>query len=183
VSNAFDEGYPRLQRMLLCHRLIVEAAAAPNRGARRDPARGRREDAHGPRRPRGADHAAYLQRSLKGVPRQSLVGLRRKLRRDEWQRRVLTEAARSPTSSRGGTAEENGRSTPTITDIPERADRIAKGALKRHARPAPRPRNQSRRMLHVPRYQAPSRPRPRSNPDLCFVVRNRRTAAVEMPRM
>lgn len=148
MSDPFDEDDPQLQRMLFRHRLIAEAAAAP-KGARAALLRAVAAQTH--TAPDGREvHVTLrtLQRWLKAYRASRLVGLRRKVRKDKGLLRALTEAAVTDAIARR--AEENRRSTPTIIDILERADRIAKGAVKRSTldRHLDR-RGQSRRMLHV----------------------------------
>lgn len=148
VSGPIDENDPRFAEALFRYRLIAEAVEAA------DEARGRllREvEAKTHTAPDGREKTVTLRTLQRWVDRfkqHKLAGLRRKVRKDKGRVRAISDAALAAAIARRD--EENDRSTPTVIDILERADIVAKGALKRSTLDRHLDRcGKSRRMLHV----------------------------------
>ncbi|HTP51413.1 MAG TPA: helix-turn-helix domain-containing protein [Anaeromyxobacteraceae bacterium] len=138
----------RLARLLFRYRLIAEATESP-RGEATAILRDIAEEEHV--WPDGEPMRATLRTLQRWVERyreQKLAGLERAPRKDKGRPRGITEAAIARAIALR--KEETARSTPTIIDILERSEQVAKGSLKRSTldRHLDR-RGASRRMLHV----------------------------------
>lgn len=137
-----------LARALVCYRLIAEAVEAP-RGAREVLLRlAVTKEVTWPDGERVRVTVRTLQRWVARFRRGGLDALVRRPRKDKGKARAITEAALARIVQLR--EEEPARSTPTLIDIVERADEIAKGALHRSTldRHLDR-RGASRRMMHV----------------------------------
>lgn len=143
-----DDDEAALAHALVRYRLIAEAAAAP-RGART--ALLRLAASKEVSWPDGrAVHVTVrtLQRWLARFQSGGLAALVRKPRKDKGRVRAISEPALARVIALR--KEEPARSTPTLIDIVERADEVAKGALRRSTLDRHLDhRAASRRMMHV----------------------------------
>jgi putative transposase len=142
------ESERHLALALFRYRLIAEALEA-ERGSRAEILRAVASEEH--ITPAGEPFRVTvrtLERWISNFGKKKLVGLVRATRKDKGKARALTEAAIERLIALR--KEQTARSTPTLIDALERADEVAKGALKRSTvnRHLDR-RGGSRRMLHV----------------------------------
>lgn len=139
---------PALARALVRYRLIADAAAAP-RGARTALLQlAATKEVTWPDGSAVRVTVRTLQRWLARWQRGGFAALVRKPRKDKGRARAITEAALERVIQLR--KEEPARSTPTLIDIVERSDEVAKGGLRRSTldRHLDR-RGASRRMMHV----------------------------------
>src|SRR5678815_3679012 len=143
-----DDDEAAHARALVRYRLIAEATTAP-RGARTQLLRlAASKEVAWPDGSAVCVSVRTLQRWLARFERGGLAALIRRPRKDKGRVRAISEAALARVITLR--KEEPARSTPTLIDIVERADEVAKGALRRSTldRHLDR-RAASRRMLHV----------------------------------
>jgi putative transposase len=143
-----DDDEAAHARALVRYRLIAEATTAP-RGARTQLLRlAASKEVAWPDGSAVCVSVRTLQRWLARFERGGLAALVRKPRKDKGRVRAISEAALARVITLR--KEEPARSTPTLIDIVERGDEVAKGALRRSTldRHLDR-RAASRRMLHV----------------------------------
>ena len=148
VSGPLDEGDPEFTLVLFRYRLIAEAVEGPREGYGKILVEVADKLHTAPDGREVRVSLRTLQRWVSRYRAHKLEGLRRKARKDKGRVRALTEEALAAAIARRD--ENTARSTPTIIDILERADLVAKGALKRSTpdRHLDR-RGKSRRLLHV----------------------------------
>jgi putative transposase len=142
------ENERHLTVALFRYRLIAEALEA-ERGSRAEILRAvAAEDHITPAGERVRVTVRTLERWVSNFGKKKLVGLVRATRKDKGKARALTEAALDRLIALR--KEQTARSTSTLIDAVERAQEVAKGALKRSTvdRHLDR-RGASRRMLHV----------------------------------